>query len=108
MVLIHKPGITPTVRVHIEVFYASIRDKVKFGAEENTRLLQAAADESRGLTPQDTAFALSRLAGRLVEHGQVEQAEPLMREVITGCPSVATASSTALAQWDVQRLLCPS
>ena len=82
--LSHRPGVTPTVRVWSEIYYAANRENNGFRSDENVRLLESAVKESRErhLPERETAYAIYMLASDFEERGRLDEAEQLIHEAI--------------------------
>jgi serine/threonine-protein kinase len=82
--LAYKPGVTPSARVWIEIFYAQDLEDAGFRTDENLHLLEAAVKESRErhLPDHELAFALDSLAFALGPRGRIEEQEALYRETL--------------------------
>ena len=84
LALSRKPGVTPTVRVWSEIYYAANRENNGFRSDENLRLLESAVKESRDrdLPERETAYAIYMLASDFEVRGQLDDAERLINEAI--------------------------
>jgi serine/threonine protein kinase len=82
--LSHKPGVTPTVRVWSEIYYAANLEKNGFRSGENTKLLQAAVAESHEyhLPDRETAYATYQLAEDYEVLGRLDEAAQLIQQDI--------------------------
>lgn len=70
-----KTGVSPSVRVYIETFYASNQEDEGFRTDENINLLEAAVRESRSndVPENERAFAELMLADALGPRGRVQE-----------------------------------
>ena len=75
---------TPTVRAWSEIYYAANRENNGFRSDENVRLLEFAAKESRDrhLPERETAYAMYMLASDFEERGRLDEAEQLINGAI--------------------------
>jgi serine/threonine-protein kinase len=82
--LSRKPGISPSVRIWSAVYYAVNRDRLGFVTDENLRLLQSAAKESRDhpLPPREAADVLYNLAFDLKLRERFDEAEPVYLQAL--------------------------
>ena len=84
MSLAHAKGVTPTVRVWIESFYAEDEESRGFRTEETLRWHEEAVKESRAenLPAREQASAMFNLAGTLSNRGRPDDAEPWARQTL--------------------------
>ena len=84
LALAHRGTVTPAARIWIEVFYAQNLEETGYRSDENLKLLQAAAQESRTsqLPDREVTFALDALADDVEERGRLDEAESLYRETL--------------------------
>jgi serine/threonine-protein kinase len=85
LALSKRSGISPSVRIWSEVYYATNRDRLGFRTDENLELLRAAATEARersALPRHETADVLYALGWDLKERERFEEAEPVFKEVL--------------------------
>jgi serine/threonine-protein kinase len=82
--LSRKPGISPSVRVWSAVYYAVNRDEMGFRSDENLRLLEFAAKESRdhNLPNHEVADVLYNLGTDLEWRGRLDEAEPIFNQAL--------------------------
>ena len=82
--LSRRPGVSQTVRVWSEIYYAANRENNGFRSDENVRLLESAVKESRErhLPERETAYAIYMLASDFEERGRLDEAEQLIHEAI--------------------------
>lgn len=82
--LSRKPNISPSVRVWSAVYYAINRDEMGFRSDENLRLLEFAANESRkhNLPNHEVADVLYNLGTDLEWRGRLDEAEPVFNEAL--------------------------
>ena len=82
--LSRKPGVTPSVRVWSEIYYAANLEKTGFRTNENLSLLQAAVKECHEyhLPERETAFATYQLAEDYEVRGRLSEAAQLIQEDI--------------------------
>jgi tetratricopeptide (TPR) repeat protein len=84
LALARRPGVTPTVRVWSEIYYAANREKNGFLADDNLRLMQQAVKEARDnhLPERETAYATYQLAEDYEARGKLDEAAQLIQQVI--------------------------
>lgn len=82
--LIHAPGVTPSVRIYIETFYAQNRENEGFRTDQNLSLMQAALDESRSqhVPENQLAYVELNLAQLLGPRGHFPDEDRLTQEAI--------------------------
>ncbi len=82
--LSHNAKVSPTVRVWSKGLYAYNRDSNGFVSDENLRLLREAAKEAQenSLPSHEVGEVESDLAEDLVMRGQIDEAEPIYRQVL--------------------------
>ncbi|MFZ0515638.1 MAG: serine/threonine-protein kinase [Acidobacteriaceae bacterium] len=82
--LSRKSGISPSVRVWSAVYYAINRDEMGFRSDENLRLLEFAAKESRdgNLSSHEVADVLYNLGTDLEWRGRLDEAEPIFNQAL--------------------------
>ena len=82
--LSRKPGISPSVRVWSEVYYATNRDRLGFRSDENLHMLEAAVKESRDhrLPPREIADVLYNLAFDLKSRERFDEAEAVYNQAL--------------------------
>src|SRR5580692_11064207 len=82
--LSRRPGVSPTVRVWSEIYYASNLEKNGFRTTDNTRLLQEAVKESHqyNLPERETAYATYQLAEDYEVLGRLDEAAQLIQQDI--------------------------
>ncbi|HEY1901069.1 MAG TPA: protein kinase [Terracidiphilus sp.] len=82
--LSRKPGVTPSVRVWSEIYYAANLEKNGFRSDDNMRLLQAAVEESKEyhLPERESAYATYQLAEDYEVRGRLDEAAQLIQEDI--------------------------
>jgi serine/threonine protein kinase len=82
--LSRKPGVSPTVRVWSEIYYAANLEKNGFRSNDNTRLLQEAVKESHqyNLPERETAYATYQLAEDYEVLGRLDEAAQLIQQDI--------------------------
>lgn len=82
--LSRSSGVTPTVRVWSEIYYAANRENNGFRSDENVRLLESAVKESHDhhLPERETAYAMYMLASDFEERGRLDEAEQLINGAI--------------------------
>jgi len=82
--LSRKPGVTPSVRVWSEIYYAANLEKTGFRTDDNVKLLQAAVRESHEyhLPERETAFATYQLAEDYEVRGRLSEAAQLIQQDI--------------------------
>lgn len=80
--LSHRPGVTPSARIRIEVFYAANQEDAGFRTDENVNLLQAAVKEAHtaNVSENELADATLTLAEVLGPRGRLEEEDRLTRE----------------------------
>ncbi len=84
MSLAHAKGVTPTVRVWIENFYAEDEESRGFRNDETLRWHEEAVNESRAehLPVREQAAAMFNLASTLSYRGRPDDAEPWARQTL--------------------------
>jgi serine/threonine-protein kinase len=84
LALSNKPGVSPLVRIYIEIFYAQEREDAGFRTDENVKLLEAAVRESRArhVPEHELAFAVLSLGNAINPRGRLDEAERLTKEAI--------------------------
>jgi serine/threonine-protein kinase len=84
LALSSKPGVTPTVRVWSEIYYAANQEKNGFRSDANVRLMQQAVKEAQQshLPERETAYALYQLAEDYEVNGRLNEAEQLIQQDI--------------------------
>jgi serine/threonine protein kinase/tetratricopeptide (TPR) repeat protein len=84
MSLAHAPGVTPTVRVWIESFYAEDEDTRGFRTDATLRLHEDAVNESvaQHLPEREQASAMFNLASTLSFRGRPNDAEPWAKRTL--------------------------
>jgi tetratricopeptide (TPR) repeat protein len=82
--LSRKSGVSPAVRVWSAVYYAINRDQMGFRSDENLRLLEFAAKESRehNLPNHEIADVLYNLGLDLEWRGRLDEAEPIFNRAL--------------------------
>ena len=82
--LSRKPGVTPSVRVWSDIYYAANLEKTGFRTNDNLSLLQAAVKECHEyqLPERETAFATYQLAEDYEVRGRLNEAAQLIQEDI--------------------------
>ncbi len=82
--LSRKPGISPTVRVWSDIYYASNLEKNGFKSDDNLRILQDAVKESNQyhLPERETAYATYQLAEDYEVRGRLDEAAQLIQQDI--------------------------
>jgi serine/threonine protein kinase len=77
-----KEGVSPSVRVYIETFYASNEENEGFRTDENINLLEAAVHESRvkDVPENERAFAELMLADALGTRGRLLEKMALLQD----------------------------
>ncbi len=81
--LSRKSGISPSVRVWSAVYYAINRDQMGFRSDDNLRLLEFAAKESRDNLPaREIADVLYNLGTDLEWRGRLDEAEPMFNQAL--------------------------
>lgn len=82
--LSRKSGISPSVRVWSAVYYAINRDEMGYRSDENLRLLEFAAKESRdhNLPSHEIADVLYNLGTDLEWRGRLDEAEPIFNQAL--------------------------
>ncbi|HEX4022105.1 MAG TPA: serine/threonine-protein kinase [Acidobacteriaceae bacterium] len=106
--LSRRSGISPSVRVWSAVYYAINRDEMGFRSDENLRLLQFAAKESRdhNLPNHEMADVLYNLGTDLEWRGRLDEAEPIfdhalqlyLKDPLAVCDQSAVYSKLASLQ----------
>ena len=78
----HKPGVTPSARVRIELWYVERRENLGFRTDDDLKLLQSAVQEARTrhLPDQELGNAIMILAGDYIARARPNDAEPLLKE----------------------------
>lgn len=84
MELSRRSGMSPSVRVWSAVYYAINRDEMGFRSDENLRLLEVAAKESRdhNLPSHEIADVLYNLGTDLEWRGRLDEAEPIFNQAL--------------------------
>jgi tetratricopeptide (TPR) repeat protein len=84
LALARRPGVTPTVRVWSEIYYAANREKNGFLSDDNLRLMQQAVKEAQDnhLPERETAYATYQLAEDYEARGKLDEAAQLIHQVI--------------------------
>jgi serine/threonine-protein kinase len=82
--LSRKPGVTPSVRVWSDIYYAANLEKTGFRTDDNLGLLQSAVKECHEyqLPERETAFATYQLAEDYEVRGRLNEAAQLIQEDI--------------------------
>ncbi len=82
--LSHRPGVTPSARIQIEVFYAANQEDEGFRTDENVNLLEAAVKEahSQNVSENELADATLNLAEVLGPRGRLQEEDKLTREAL--------------------------
>jgi serine/threonine-protein kinase len=82
--LSRKPGVSPSVRVWSDIYYAANLEKTGFRTNDNLSLLQAAVKECHEyhLAERETAFATYQLAEDYEVRGRLSEATQLIQEDI--------------------------
>jgi len=82
--LSRRQGVTPTVRVWSEIYYASNLEKNGFKSDENLRVLQDAVKLSNQyhLPERETAYATYQLAEDYEVRGRLDEAAQLIKQDI--------------------------
>jgi tetratricopeptide (TPR) repeat protein len=106
--LSRKSGISPSVRVWSAVYYAINRDEMGYRSDENLRLLEFAAKESRehNLPNHEIADVMYNLGTDLEWRGRLDEAEPIfnqalqlyLKDPLAVCDQSAVYSRLALLQ----------
>ncbi len=80
--LSHRPGVTPSARILIEVFYAANQEEEGFRTDQNVNLLEAAVKEAHNgdVSENELADATLNLAEALGPRGRLEEEDKLTRE----------------------------
>ncbi len=82
--LVKKPGVSPSARVRIKVFYAQNREETSYRSEEDLQMMRSAIEEAQGehLSAREVATAKAALADSLEERGRIDEASTLYREIL--------------------------
>jgi serine/threonine-protein kinase len=82
--LSRRRGMSPAVRVWSAVYYAIYRDEMGYRSDENLRLLEFAAKESRAgnLPKHEIADVLYNLGLDLEWRGRLDEAEPIFNQAL--------------------------
>ena len=82
--LSRKPGVSPTVQVWSEIYYAANREKSGFRSDENLRMMQHAVKLAQDdhLPERETAYAIYQLAEDYEVRGRLDEAAQLIQQDI--------------------------
>jgi serine/threonine-protein kinase len=82
--LSRRPGVTASVRIWSEVYYAYNRENMGFRSDENVRMLKDAVEQSRkyNLPPQEAADVIDDQAQDLEVRGRLDEAEAAFRQAL--------------------------
>jgi eukaryotic-like serine/threonine-protein kinase len=82
--LANRPGVSPSARVRIKVFYATNREETSYRSEENLQMMRSAIAEAqtKHLPEREVATAKAALADGLEERGRLDEASSLYREIL--------------------------
>ncbi len=82
--LANKPGVSPTIRVRVKIFFAQNREETSYRSEDNLTMMRSAIAEAQKehLPAREIAFATGSLADSLEERGKLNEAASLYTQML--------------------------